>query len=143
MLSRNALFRRENGELIGAVVYNTDYNDRWYIIHSISDENLLGQMIEYVTEADGNTAIIKANLNDTILCRLLVNAGFDNQNLQSVLEIDLSHNGRNIDVKTKINYYSRLSVCGENDSDTETFYFLCLCSSRYRSGNYYSTQRKY
>ena len=32
--------------------------------------------------------------------------------------------GRNIDVKTKIDYYSRLSVCGENDSDTETFYFL-------------------
>ena len=32
--------------------------------------------------------------------------------------------GRNIDVKTKIDYYSRLSVCGENNSDTETFYFL-------------------
>ena len=92
MLSRNALFRRENGELIGAVVYNTDYNDRWYIIHSISDENLLGQMIEYVTEADGNTAIIKANLNDTVLCRLLANAGFENQHLQSVLELDLSRN---------------------------------------------------
>lgn len=30
-------------------------------------------------------------------------------------------NGRNIDVKTKIDYYSRLSVCGENDSDTGTF----------------------
>lgn len=92
MLSRNALFRRENGELVGAVVYDTDYNDRWYIIHSISDENLLGQMIEYVTEADGNTAIIKANLNDTVLCRLLANAGFENQHLQSVLEIDLSRN---------------------------------------------------
>ena len=32
--------------------------------------------------------------------------------------------GRNIDVKTKIDYYSRLSVCGENNGDTETFYFL-------------------
>ena len=32
--------------------------------------------------------------------------------------------GRIIDVKTKIDYYSRLSVCGENDSDTKTFYFL-------------------
>ncbi len=92
MLSRNALFRRENGELVGAVVYDTDYNDRWYIIHSISDENLLGQMIEYVTEADVNTAIIKANLNDTVLCRLLANAGFENQHLQSVLELDLSRN---------------------------------------------------
>ena len=92
MLSRNALFRRENGELVGAVVYDTDYNDRWYIIHSISDENLLGQMIEYVTEADVNSAIIKANLNDTVLCRLLADAGFENQHLQSVLEIDLSRN---------------------------------------------------
>ena len=92
MLSRNVLFRKENGELVGAVVYDTDYNDRWYIIHSISDENLLGQMIEYVTEADINTAIIKANLNDTMLCRLLANAGFENQHLQSVLEIDLSRN---------------------------------------------------
>ena len=92
MLSRNVLFRKENGELVGAVVYDTDYNDRWYIIHSISDENLLGQMIEYVTEADINTAIIKANLNDTMLCRLLANAGFENQHLQSVLEIDLPRN---------------------------------------------------
>ncbi len=92
MLSRNALFRRENGELVGAIMYDTDYNDRWYIIHSISDENLLGQMIEYVTETDVNTAIIKANLNDTVLCRLLANAGFENQHLQSVLEIDLSCN---------------------------------------------------
>ena len=92
MLSRNALFRRENGELVGAIMYDTDYNDRWYIIHSISDENLLGQMIEYVTETDVNTAIIKANLNDTVLCRLLANAGFENQHLQSVLEIDFSCN---------------------------------------------------
>lgn len=32
--------------------------------------------------------------------------------------------GINIDVKTKIDYYSRLSMCGENNGDTETFYFL-------------------
>ena len=40
-----------------------------------------------------------------------------------IIELQMN-NGRNVDVKTKIDYYSRLSVCGENDSDTETFYFL-------------------
>ena len=30
----------------------------------------------------------------------------------------------NINAKTKIDYYSRLSVWGENDGDTETFYMI-------------------
>ena len=90
MLSRNALFRNENGELVGAVMYDTSFNDRWYILHSITDENLLGQMIEYVTKTDVGIATIKANLNDTILCKLLENAGFERQYLESVLQIDLS-----------------------------------------------------
>ena len=42
---------------------------------------------------------------------------------QIVVEFQMI-NERNIDVKTKIDYNSRLSMCGENDSDTETFYFL-------------------
>ena len=62
------------------------------ILHSISDENLLGQMMEYVIRTDIHTATIKANLSDTKLCRLLENAGFENQYSQSVLEIDLSYN---------------------------------------------------
>ena len=77
MLSRNALFRNENGELVGAVMFDTSFNDRWYILHSISDENLLEQMIDYVTKTDGGAATIKANLNDTMLCKLLENAGFE------------------------------------------------------------------
>lgn len=92
MLSRNALFRNENGELVGAVMYDTSFNDRWYILHSISDENLLEQMIEYVTKTDVGTATIKANLNDTMLCKLLENAGFEKQHSESVLQIDLSRN---------------------------------------------------
>lgn len=91
MLSRNALFRNENGELVGAVMYDTSFNDRWYILHSISDETLLVQMIEYVTKTDVGIATIKANLNDTILCKLLENAGFEKQHSESVLQIDLSH----------------------------------------------------
>ena len=90
MLSRNALFRNKNGELVGAVMYDTGYKDRWYILHSISDENLLGKMIEYATKTDVGTATIKANLNDTMLCKLLENAGFEKQHSESVLQIDLS-----------------------------------------------------
>lgn len=47
----------------------------------------------------------------------------DDDRIVGIIELQMN-NGRNIDVKTKIDYYSRLSVCGENDSDTETFYFL-------------------
>ena len=32
--------------------------------------------------------------------------------------------GRNRDAKTKIDYRSRLPLCGEDDSDTGTFHFL-------------------
>lgn len=89
MLSKMALFRNENGELVGAVIYDTSFNDRWYILHSTSDENLLRQMIEYVTKTDGSIASIKANLNDIVLCRLLENTGFEKEYSESVLKIDL------------------------------------------------------
>lgn len=91
MLPKNALFRNENGEPVGVVMYDTDFNDRWYILHSVSDENLLKQMIKYVTETDIDTAAIKANRKDTVLCGLLEKAGFEKQYSESVLEMDLSH----------------------------------------------------
>ena len=47
----------------------------------------------------------------------------DDDRIVGIIELQ-TNNGRNIGVKTKIDYYSRLSVCGENNSDTETFYFL-------------------
>lgn len=70
MLSKNALFRNENGELAGAVLYDMGFDDRWYLIHAISDENLLKQMIAYVTKTDIETATIKANLNDNDIVRV-------------------------------------------------------------------------
>lgn len=90
MLSRNALFRKENGELVGAVLYDTGYDDRWYIIHSISDELLLRQMMEYVTKTEDDTARIKVNNNDLGLCRLLEDEGFERQYSETVLQMELS-----------------------------------------------------
>lgn len=91
MLSRNVLFRSQGGELVGAAMYDTDFNDRWYIIHSTSDEDLLRQMIEYVVKSDDNAATVKANANDTKLCDLLMSSGFEKQYSESVLEIDLTY----------------------------------------------------
>lgn len=90
MLSKTALFRNESGELVGVVTYDTSFHDRWYILHSIPDESLLRQMVEYVTETDAGNAAIKANLNDTALCKLLENTGFEKQHSESVLKIDLT-----------------------------------------------------
>ncbi|MBD5132677.1 MAG: GNAT family N-acetyltransferase [Clostridiales bacterium] len=91
MLQKNALFRDESGKLVGAVLYDMGFHDRWYLLHSISDENLLKKMLSYVIETEGGTATVKANLGDTVLCKLLENAGFERQYAESVLEIDLSH----------------------------------------------------
>lgn len=91
MLTKNALFRDENGKLVGAVLYDMGFNDRWYILHSVSDEILLRQMIDYAAKIDAETITIKANLKDTFLCSLLENMDFEKQYSESVLEIDLSH----------------------------------------------------
>lgn len=92
MLTKNAMFKDESDKLVGTVLYDTDINDRWYILHSISDEILLKQMIDYVTESGVSTAMVKANLNDTLLCSMLEDIGFEKQYSESVLEIDLSQN---------------------------------------------------
>lgn len=89
MLSKNALFRNESGRLVGAVLYDTSFDDRWYILHSISEESLMRQMIEYAAQIDTNAITIKANLNDSGLCKLLERIGFKMQDCESVLAIDL------------------------------------------------------
>lgn len=93
MLTSNALFRDENGELAGVVMYDTDFHDRWYVLHSTSDENLLRRMVEYAIKTDAGSSVpIKANLRDTVLCGLLEYAGFEKQYSESVLGIELSSN---------------------------------------------------
>lgn len=92
MLPKNALFRNGAGELVGVVLYDGNFDDRWYLLHSIFDESLLAQMVEYVTKIDVDAATIKANLNDAALCKLLENLGFKQQYSESVLQMELSHN---------------------------------------------------
>ena len=76
--------------------------------------------IEWCRSIDANTKEETVNPNWVITDTLFA---VDDDRIVGIIELQMN-NGRNIDVKTKIDYYSRLSVCGENDSDTETFYFL-------------------
>ena len=89
MLSMIALFRDKSGRIAGIVMFDTDMDNRWYILHSTSDESLLGQMIEYIFKIDGEGTSIKANLNDYVLCKMLENIGFEKRFKESVLEMKL------------------------------------------------------
>lgn len=84
-----ALFRKGD-KLVGAALFDTVPDDRWYLIHSVSDENLLSVMIEYVLKNDGKKSVIKANLKDTNLCTLLENARFKMRYTETVLETELT-----------------------------------------------------
>ncbi len=90
MLPKIALFRDRNTTIVGVVMFDTCYQNRWYILHSVSDEKLLRQMIEYIIEIDDKPTI-KANLNDFVLCKLLADMNYKIQNTESVLTMDLSH----------------------------------------------------
>ncbi len=76
-LPENALFKDKSGNLVGMVMYDTDFEDRWYVLQSISDECFLRQMIGYVINKETDTAVIKANLSDIAFCNLLVKEGFE------------------------------------------------------------------
>lgn len=90
MLSKNAVFRDESGSIVGAALFDTSFDDRWYILHSTDDEELLRCMIGYATESDADSAAIKANLSDPSLCTLLDSMGFKKQYSEKVLQIDLT-----------------------------------------------------
>lgn len=89
MLSKIALFGDSGNTTVGTVLFDTCYQNRWYILHSVSDEKLLRQMIDYMTHVD-DTPTIKANLNDIALCKLLEEMGYKKQDSESVLAMDLS-----------------------------------------------------
>ena len=94
-----------------------------YGVFVINGSELFDKMDDYAEwcrTTDANTKEETVNPNWVITDAFFA---VDDDRIVGIIELQ-TNNGRNIDVKTKIDYYSRLSVCGENDSDTETFYFL-------------------
>lgn len=90
-LTNIVMFRDENDAIVGLTTYDTDYDDRVYLIHTSSDKALLECMINAVLEADGNSAVIKTNARDVDLCAILHEKGFEKKNrCACVLSLDLS-----------------------------------------------------
>ena len=76
-LTSIAMFKDENGTIVGLTTYDTGYDDRVYLIHTSSDKMLLEYMVDTILEAEGDGAVIKANSNDTVLCQILQEKGFE------------------------------------------------------------------
>lgn len=90
-LTSIVMFRDENDTIVGLITYDTSYDDRVYLIHTSSDKALLECMIDTVLEADGNSAVIKANSLDVDLCATLQEKGFEKKHrCDGVLSLDLS-----------------------------------------------------
>ena len=91
-LTSIAMFKDENGTIVGLTTYDTGYDDRVYLIHTSSDKMLLEYMVDTILEAEGDGAVIKANSNDTVLCQILQEKGFEEKNrCACILSLDLTN----------------------------------------------------
>lgn len=89
-LTSIALFKDESGEIVGMITYDTFYDDRAYLIHTIQDECLLNKMVDTVLEQETGTATIKVNSKDEALAGVLRERGFIRTRKDvSLLELDL------------------------------------------------------
>ena len=90
-LTSIVMFKDENGTIVGLITYDTSYDDRVYLIHTSSERLLLEQMINAVLKFKGRRAVIKANIKDVALCRILQEKGFEKKHrCACVLSLDLS-----------------------------------------------------
>ena len=86
------MFKDENDVIVGLATYDTDYDDRVYLIHTSSDTALLESMVDAVIKDEGDRANLKVNDKDTALCRILREKGFEKKNrCESLLSFDLSN----------------------------------------------------
>ena len=91
-LTSIAMFKDENGTIVGLTTYDTGYDDRVYQIHTSSDKMLLEYMVDTVLEAEGDGAVIKANSNDTVICQILQEKGFEKKHrCACILSLDLTN----------------------------------------------------
>ena len=90
MLPKITVFKDSGGTIVGTALFDTEYENGWYVLHSVSDEKLLRQMTAYINDVD-SAPPIKANLNDIALCKLLEEMNFKKQFSEYVLAVNLSH----------------------------------------------------
>ncbi len=90
-LDKIDMFKDENNQIVGLITYDTVYQDRVYILHSIDDEELLRNMVDYAANQEEGTVEIKVNSKDEALCRILREKKYVKGDIcDNVLEINLS-----------------------------------------------------
>lgn len=91
-LTSIVMFKDENGAIVGLITYDTDYDDRAYLIHTSSDRMLLDSMIDAAVKQEDKRTVIKANSGDVVLCQMLQERGFERKHRDScVLTLDLNN----------------------------------------------------
>ena len=86
------MFKDKNGDIVGLTTYDTSYDDRVYLIHTSSDKMLLEYMVDTVLEAEGDSAVIKVNSKDVVLCQILQEKGFEKKHrCACILSLDLTN----------------------------------------------------
>lgn len=90
-LTNIVLFRDADGEIVGLITFDTNYDDRTYLIHTSEDADLLNTMVDIVLADEESKAIIKVNSKDDALCTVLRERQFERTYLDNtVLALDLS-----------------------------------------------------
>ena len=91
-LTNIALFKDEQDKIVGMLTYDTFYDDRVYLLHTISDKTLLNQMVDMVIENEVDIATIKVNSTDETLAQVLLERQFERKGLDNtILELDLTN----------------------------------------------------
>ena len=91
-LTSIAMFKDENGAIVGLTTYDTSYDDRVYLIHTSSEKPLLEYMIDTVLKSEDRRAVMKVNNKDASLCQMLREKGFEKKHrCACVLSLDLSN----------------------------------------------------
>jgi len=90
-LTNIVLFKDEHDSIVGLITYDTDYSDRAYLIHTHSSKELLHEMIDFLVESEQSKIVVKANSNDSDLCAVLQERGFEpTRRVSGVLALDLN-----------------------------------------------------
>lgn len=97
-----ALFRDEEHKIAGLIVYDTFYEDRYYILHLCNDPMLLKLMVDLILSNTKDECTIKISDQDHSLCQLLQELHFVKCNKEtSILEINLD---QELDYKLPFGY---------------------------------------
>ncbi|MBR4290605.1 MAG: GNAT family N-acetyltransferase [Oscillospiraceae bacterium] len=84
-------FKDAADKIVGLITYDTSFDDKSYLIHTIDDKELLHAMVDAVLPDEKRKAVIKVNSKDAALCEVLQESRFIKTHQDNcVLELDLN-----------------------------------------------------